>query len=81
MNRLNLNQLVEFFIAKNMVATADFFRSCKNDSVVEEGWIEEEFVKRHISVLDDTMTPRLDETMWRNIKCNVTTAMVLERLN
>jgi hypothetical protein len=81
MNRLNLNQLLEFFNANNMRATADFFRSCKKDSVVEDGWIEEEFVKRHISLLDDTMTPRLDETMWRNIKCNVTTAMVLERLN
>ena len=75
MNRLNLNQLVEYFNSIGMTATADFFRSYVKESVVEDGWIEEEFVKNHISA------GGLDESLWRNIKCNVTTAMILERLN
>ena len=75
MNRLNLNQLVEYFNSIGMNATADFFRSYVKDSVVEDGWIEEGFVKYHIKA------GGLDESLWRNIQCNVTTAMTLERIN
>jgi hypothetical protein len=74
MNRLNLNQLVEYFNSIGMYENANFFRAYKNDSVVVDGWIEEGFVKYHIC-------GSLDEFLWRNIQSNVTTAMVLERIN
>ena len=47
-NRMNLRQLVAFFNAQLLTATANYFQSCANDSVTVDGWIEEEFVKRHI---------------------------------
>ena len=58
-NRMNLRQLVAFFNAQLLTATAHYFQGCTN----EDGWIEEDFVKRHVG----------EGTMWKEIQANVTT--------
>jgi hypothetical protein len=74
MNRLNLRQLVAFFNAQLLTATADFFKSYANDSVTVDGWIEEGFVKCH--VIFSGSEDQYD--FWREIKANVTTAIEFE---
>ena len=62
-NRMNLRQLVAFFNAQLLTSTASYFQGCANDSVTEDGWIEADFVKRHVG----------EGTMWKKIQANVTT--------
>lgn len=74
-NRLNLRQLVAFFNAQLLTATADFFKSCANDSVTEDGWIELDFVKRHVIGAGGR-----DESFWKEIQANVTTMVPMANL-
>ena len=63
MNRMNLDQLVNFFANNDLMQTAHYFKGCANDSVTVDGLIESEFVKRHVG----------EGNLWRNIQANVTT--------
>jgi hypothetical protein len=67
-NRMNLRQLVAFFNSKNLTASANYFQGCANDSVTVEGWIEEDFVKRHVGY----------GQMWKEVKANVTTMIPMQ---
>jgi len=69
-NRMNLRQLVAFFNAQLLTATANFFQSCANDSVTVDGWIEEEFVKRHVM--------GTSYSTWKEIQANVTTMIPMQ---
>lgn len=73
MNRMNLRQLVAFFNAQLLISTADFFRSCANDNVTVDGWIELDFVKRHVVGASGR-----DESFWKEVQANVTTAIGCE---
>ena len=64
-NRMNLRQLVAFFNSKNLTASANYFQGCANDSVTLDGWIEEDFVKRHVGY----------GQTWKEVQANVTTIM------
>lgn len=66
--RMNLRQLVAFFNAQLLTATASYFQGCANDSVTEDGWIELEFVKRHVG----------EGTMWKEVQANVTTMIPMQ---
>lgn len=67
-NRMNLRQLVAFFNSKNLTASANYFQGCANDSVTVEGWIEEDFVKRHVGY----------GQTWKEVKANVTTMIPMQ---
>jgi hypothetical protein len=67
---MNLRQLVAFFNAQLLTATANFFQSCANDSVTVDGWIEEEFVKRHVM--------GTSYSTWKEIQANVTTMIPMQ---
>ena len=69
-NRMNLRQLVAFFNAQLLTATANFFQSCANDSVTVDGWIEEDFVKRHVM--------GVSYSTWKEIQANVTTMVPMD---
>ena len=69
-NRMNLRQLVAFFNAQLLTATANYFQSCANDSVTVDGWIEEEFVKRHVM--------GTSYSTWKEIQANVTTMIPMQ---
>lgn len=71
--RMNLRQLVAFFNAQLLISTADFFKSCANDSVTEDGWIELDFVKRHV-----IFAGGMDESFWKEIQANVTTMVPMD---
>ena len=62
--RMNLRQLVAFFNAQLLTSTASYFQGCTN----EDGWIEEDFVKRHVG----------EGTMWKEIQANVTTMIPMQ---
>ena len=64
---MNLAQLVNFFASKSLNPTADYFRSCANDSVTVDGLIDSNFVKRHV-----IFPGGFDESFWREIQANVT---------
>lgn len=64
-NRMNLRQLVAFFNSKNLTASANYFQGCAKDSVTLDGWIEEDFVKRHVGY----------GQTWKEVQANVTTIM------
>jgi hypothetical protein len=66
---MNLTQLVAFFFNKDLKVTAMYFAGCINDSVVVNGLIESDFVKRHVG----------DGHMWREITSNVTTYIGCEK--
>jgi hypothetical protein len=65
---MNLRQLVAFFNSKNLTASANYFQGCANDSVTVEGWIEEDFVKRHVGY----------GQTWKEVKANVTTMIPMQ---
>jgi GH24 family phage-related lysozyme (muramidase) len=62
---MNLRQLVAFFNSKNLTASANYFQGCAKDSVTLDGWIEEDFVKRHVGY----------GQTWKEVQANVTTIM------
>jgi hypothetical protein len=68
MNRMNLSQLVNFFASNGYSATSSYFAGCANDSVTEDGWIDADFVKRHVG----------EGTLLKEIQANVTTAIGCE---
>ena len=68
MNRMNLSQLVNFFASNGYSATSSYFAGCANDSVTENGWIEADFVKRHVG----------EGMLLKEIQANVTTAVGCE---
>ena len=74
MNRMNLAQLVNFFASKSLNPTADYFRSCANDSVTVDGLIDSYFVKRHV-----IFPGGFDESFWREIQANVTSYIGCEK--
>ena len=63
MNRMNLSQLVNFFASNGYSATSSYFAGCANDSVTEDGWIDADFVKRHVG----------EGMLLKEIQANVTT--------
>lgn len=65
MIRMNLNQLVDFMMKQGLGQTAAYFRGCANDSVTVNGWIEKDFVKRHIG----------EGSLWNEIQYWVTSHM------
>ena len=69
-NRMNLRQLVAFFNAQLLTSTASYFQGCANDSVTVDGWIEEDFVKRHII--------GVSPSTWKEIQANVTTMIPIQ---
>jgi hypothetical protein len=69
MNRMNLNQLVNFLSTLNLTQTAHYFKGCANDSVTVDGLIESEFVKRHVIIGSET---ERSTKLWREIQANVT---------
>jgi hypothetical protein len=69
-DRLNLDQLVDFFRDNNMPYCAGIFVRLYNSSVTVDGWIEESYVKKSM-----TMFIRKDKTFWNRLKANVTTAI------
>lgn len=68
MTRMNLKQLVTFFDALLLTATASYFRGCANDSVTVDGWIEKDFVKRHVG----------EGMLWLEIQANVTSMVPMQ---
>ena len=65
-DRMELAKVVEYFANRGLTATADYFESYMNDPytrVVENGWIQASFVRRHIG-----------EEMMQELQCEVTTA-------
>lgn len=66
MTRMNLRQLVTFFESRNLTATASYFLGCAN-SVTVDGWIEKDFVKRHVG----------EGSIWLEIQANVTSMVPL----
>lgn len=66
MIRMNLDQLVSYMEIIGLSATADYFKSCKSDSVTVDGWIEEDFVKRHLQ----TMIMG-DPNFWKELQSNI----------
>ena len=68
---MNLAQLVNFLENNQMPSTADYFKSCANDSVTVDGLIELDFVKRHFSNIIGADTERSTK-LWREIQANVT---------
>ena len=67
-NRMNLRQLIAFFNSKNLTASANYFQGCANDSVTVDGWIEEDFVKRHVGY----------GQTWKEVRANVTTMIPMQ---
>jgi hypothetical protein len=86
MNRRNLKQLVNFLNNElNMPNSASYFADCVNyRNVVVNGWIEADFVKRHvvIGVEADGLENSRSTRVWREIQANVTTSIEIpEKLN
>ena len=65
MIRMNLNQLVDYMMKQGLGQTAAYFNGCANDSVTVNGWIEKDFVKRHIG----------EGSLWNEIQYWVTSHM------
>jgi hypothetical protein len=61
-DRMELAKVVTYFASLNLAQTALYFASHIHDSVTVDGWIEEDFVRRHIG--DDLM---------QKLKCEVLT--------
>lgn len=68
MIRMNLNQLVDYMMKQGLGQTAAYFRGCANDSVTVNGWIEKDFVKRHIG----------EGSLWKEVQCWVTSYIPTE---
>ena len=65
MIRMNLNQLVDYMMKQGLGQTAAYFSGCANDSVTVNGWIEKDFVKRHVG----------EGSLWNEIQYWVTSHM------
>jgi hypothetical protein len=73
MTRMNLDQLANYLRQLGLKATADYFLSCKNDSVTVDGWIEEDFVKRHLEGLNGIK-------LWKELQSNVVSHISLDSI-
>ena len=72
MERLNLRQLVTYFSAQLMIETANHFKSLADSELVEEGWIEKDYVKQIVTRGQET------SFTWRELQANVTTMVEME---
>lgn len=70
--RMNLTQLVAFCENNDLRATAEYFNSCNHDDVTVDGWIEADFVKRHMSIGAEPTR------FWREVEANVTSLIPLK---
>ena len=64
MSRMNLADIVSYFAKRNLNQTALYFAGCIHDNVTVDGWIEADFVRRHVG-----------EGMMQELQCEVTTAV------
>jgi hypothetical protein len=64
-SKMILSEVVKYFESKSMWSVANFFKSYSNE-VDEEGMIPAEFIKRHLTVDDNTI-------FFRQLQCEVTT--------
>ena len=65
-NRMKLVDVMSYFVKQNLNQTALFFASCVYDSVTVDGWIEADFIRRHVG-----------EEWMRKLECEVTTAVYI----
>ena len=65
-NRMKLVDVMSYFVKQNLNQTALFFASCVHDSVTVDGWIEADFIRRHVG-----------EEWMRRLECEVTTAVYI----
>ena len=65
-NRMKLVDVMSYFVKQNLNQTALFFDSCVYDSVTVDGWIEADFIRRHVG-----------EDLMRELECEVTTAVYI----
>lgn len=61
-DRMELAKVVTYFAKQNLSQTALYFASCIHDDVTVDGWIEADFVRRHIG-----------EDLMRKLECEVLT--------
>ena len=59
-----LADVVGYFTHQNLKQTASYFAGCIHDSVTVDGWIEADFVRRHVG-----------EDVMQKLECEVTTVI------
>ena len=64
MSRMNLADIVSYFTKRNLNQTASYFAGCIHDNVTVDGWIDADFIRRHIG-----------EVRMRELQCEVTTVV------
>lgn len=65
-DRMELAKVVTYFAKQNLSQTALYFASCIHDDVTVDGWIEADFIRRHVG-----------EEWMRKLECEVTTAIYI----
>jgi hypothetical protein len=63
-SRMKLADVVEYFTKCRLNNTALYLKGCANDSVTVDGWIDADFVRRHVG-----------EDWMRRLQSEVTTAV------
>jgi hypothetical protein len=63
-SRMKLTDVVDYYTRCGWSQTALYFKGCANDSVTVDGWIDADFIRRHIT-----------EVRMRELQCEVTTAV------
>ncbi|MFY8161265.1 MAG: hypothetical protein ACOVNU_08030 [Candidatus Kapaibacteriota bacterium] len=70
MNRMNLDQVINYFKKEGKKHDVNFFESMKNEPEVVDGYIDYEFVKRYCSSYEEKMLRKLQANVVTLWDCN-----------